>query len=85
MPEGAGHLYAQVISFDPPAGYGTRGFLRGGIVLEQWMNLQEDGDETILKSSTLCFGEISDEMAKGIRHHGDLANFEDSFRSYVER
>ena len=33
----------------------------------------------------VAFGEITDEMAEGIRYHGDLAKYEDHLRSWVEK
>lgn len=81
----AGHLYSNVTHWDPPRAMGTRGFLRPAILLEQWFVLESDGDETILKGSTITFGPITDEMAEGIRSHGDPKLFEDKLRAWVER
>lgn len=83
--DGLGILYGTVTYFDPPKAYGTRGHLKGGVLLEQWMQLQEEGDETIVKASTLCFGEISDEAEEGIRFHGDISRYEEALRNYVEK
>lgn len=83
--DGAGILYNTITYWDPPKTIGTRGHLNGGILLEQWMTLEADGDETVIKASTVTFGPITDEMAEGIRSHGDLSLFEDNLRAWVER
>lgn len=82
---GLGILYGTVTYFDPPKAYCTRGHLKGGILLEQWMQLDEQGNETVVKASTLCFGEISDEAEEGIRFHGDISKYEEALRNYVEK
>lgn len=82
---GLGILYGTVTYFDPPKAYCTRGHLKGGVLLEQWMQLEEEGDETIVRASTLCFGEISDEAEEGIRFHGDISKYEKALRNYVEK
>lgn len=81
----AGHLYGTVYHYDPPRAYCTRGYLHGGITLEQWATLEADGDQTILKQSTVTFGAITEEMAEQIRRHGDLGKFEHALRAWVER
>ncbi len=83
--DGAGILYNTITYWDPPKTIGTRGFLQPAIVLEQWMTLEADGDETVIKASTVTFGPITDEMAEGIKTHGDLSLFEDNLRAWVER
>lgn len=79
-----GVMYGNITYFDPPRTYATRGGLSGGIMLEQWMSLEEDGEFTIVKGTTTCLGEISDEMEEQIRMHGSLKNYEEAFRAYVE-
>jgi DNA-binding transcriptional ArsR family regulator len=83
--DGAGILYSHVTYWDPPHAIGLRGFLQPAIVLEQWMSLEADGDDTVLKHSTTTFGSITDEMAEGIRTHGELKQFESQLRAWVER
>lgn len=83
--DGLGVLYGTVTYFDPPKTFCTRGHLRGGVLLEEWMHLEEDEDQTLVKHSTLCFGEISDEAEQAIRFHGDLSRYEEALRNYVER
>ena len=81
---GAGKLYGHVTYFDPPKTYSTIGHLGGGILLEQWIAVEADGDESILKAATTCFGEITDEMETQIRTHGSLDEYEKEFRAYLE-
>jgi DNA-binding transcriptional ArsR family regulator len=81
---GGGKLYGHISYFDPPKAYATVGHLGGGILLEQTFSLEPEGDESVLKSSTICFGEITDEMEEQIRIHGSLDQYEKEFRAYVE-
>jgi len=83
--DGAGILYSHVTYWDPPRAIGLRGFLQPAIVLEQWMSLEADGEDTVLKHSTTTFGSITDEMAEGIRTHGELQQFESQLRAWIER
>lgn len=83
--DGAGHLYNTILHWDPPHVLGTRGFLQGAITLEQWMELVADGDATVVKATTITFGAITDEMAEGIRTHGDMTLFEGPLRAWIER
>lgn len=83
--DGAGYLYNTVVHWDPPKVIGTRGFLQGAITLEQWMQLDPEGDGTVLRSTTTTFGAISDEMAEGIRVHGDMSRFADALCGWIER
>ena len=80
----SGYLYGTVVHHDPPQMLGTRGHLRGGITLEQWVALEAVGDETILRYDMTTFGPIDDEMAEAIRYHGDLSRYEDALRGWVE-
>jgi DNA-binding transcriptional ArsR family regulator len=82
--DGAGTLYSTVNYYDPCRAYCTRGHLKGGITLEQWATLTPDGDETVLSYEMTAFGPITDEMAEGIRFHGDLSRYEDALRDYCE-
>lgn len=83
--DGAGHYYSTVIHWDPPKAFGSRGILTGAITLEQWMSLEADGDQTVLKASTITFGPISEEMAEQIRFHGDLSKYSEQLKGWVER
>ena len=82
--DGMGKLYGVVTYYDPPKAACLQGHLGGGISLEQWVRVEPDGDGSILKGSTVCFGEISDEQEQGIRSHGDLSATETFLREYVE-
>ena len=81
----AGFMYSTVVYWDPPKAMCTRGFLSPAVTLEQWLILEADGEGTLLKHSTTTFGPITDEMAEGIRTHGNLSLFEDRLRAWVER
>jgi uncharacterized protein YndB with AHSA1/START domain len=83
--DGAGIQYNTITYWDPPVAIGMRGFLQPAITLEQWMTLETDGDGTLLKHRTITFGAITDEMAEGIRTHGDLSLHADSLRAWIER
>jgi uncharacterized protein YndB with AHSA1/START domain len=83
--DGAGVMYNTITYWDEPHVIGTRGFLQPAITLEQWMILEEDGEDTVLKATTITFGPITDEMAVGIRTHGDLGLHADSLRAWVEK
>ncbi len=82
--DGMGKLYGVVTYYDPPKTSCLQGHLRGGISLEQWVMVEPDGDGSILKTSTVCFGEISDEAEQGIRSHADLSGVEKVLRDYLE-
>ena len=83
--EGAGHLYGTVAHYDPPAAVMIRGRLADGILLEQGARFTGDGDSTMVKCRMVAFGEITEDMAQGIRQHGDMAHYEDHLRSWVEK
>jgi DNA-binding transcriptional ArsR family regulator len=82
--DGAGKLYGHITYFDPQKAYITEGHLGGGILLEQRITLEADGDETIVRASTLCFGEITDDMEEQIKIHGSVDRYEKEFRAYLE-
>lgn len=81
---GDGHLHGTITHFDRNKTYAMVGQLGGGISIEQWIRIEEDGEETLVKGTTICFGEISDEMEEQIRIHGDLTKYEQQFTAFVE-
>lgn len=81
---GRGKLYGIISYYDPPRSYVILGNLGDAISMEQRYTLESEGDETTLKASVICFGEISEEMEKQIRFHGSLDEYEEAFRKYVE-
>ena len=83
--DGAGHLYGTVSHYDPPSAVTIRSRLADGIVLDQGAHFVADGSSTVIKYRMVAFGEITDEMAEGIRMHGDLSRYEDHLRSWVEK
>ena len=82
--DGNGTLYSTVTYFDKPKALCLRGSLKGAIHLEQWAILTEDGEETVLKHSTVAYGAISDDDAAGIRSHGELTQVASQLRAWVE-
>jgi len=82
--DGAGHLYGQVTTYDPPRSVTMRTRLHLGTVMDSQFEIEADGDTSILRSERVVIGPISDEEAEGIRFHGDLARFADAIRSVVE-
>lgn len=83
--DGAGHLYGQVIGWDPPHSFMTRGRLHAGTILDSSYRLEVDGDAVVLKASKVAVGPMTDEQAAGIGYYGDLARFEDALRKVVEQ
>lgn len=80
----SGKLYGVIGYYDPPNAFSMLGTLGGGISIEQWTVLEADGEETVMKGTTVCFGEITDEMEEQIQIHGNLKNYEEQFKAYVE-
>lgn len=83
--DGAGHLYGTVSHYNPPAAISIRSRLDGGILLEHHTQFVAEGEATVIKDRMVTFGEITDEMAEGIRFHGDLSKYEDHLRSWIEK
>jgi DNA-binding transcriptional ArsR family regulator len=81
---GAGYLYGEVTSFDPPRSYSTRGRIMPGTILDTSYELEAAGDETVLKVSKVAVGPMTEEEAAGVRTYGDLANFEADLRRVIE-
>ena len=82
--DGRGHLYAQLVEFDPPLHWMTRGRLHAGTILDTTYDLEADGDHTILRTSKTAIGPMTNDEAAGIRRYGDLALFEAALRSAIE-
>lgn len=82
--DGRGAMYGTLTYYDPPTSYCLRGHLKDGVSLENWIALREEGDHTILSSTMVAFGEITDEQEQGIRFHGSLENYSDQLKAYVE-
>ena len=82
--EGRGHLYGHITEYDPPAALAYRGRLEMGTILDTEYALEEEGAETLLKVSKVAVGPITEEQARGIHRYGDIKNFEDALRKFVE-
>lgn len=82
---GAGHLYGQVTVFDPPRAWATRGRIMPGSTLDTAYEVQEAGDESILRVSKVAVGPMTEDEAAAIRTFGDLSRFEEALRRVVER
>jgi uncharacterized protein YndB with AHSA1/START domain len=82
--DGRGHKYGEVVEFDPPLAFATRGRLGPGTILDTFYELEADGPETILRVSKIAAGPITAEEAEGIHRYGDIANFEDALRQAIE-
>lgn len=81
---GLGHLYGQVTAWDPPRRFATRGPLMPGTILDSEYALEQVGDETVLRTSKVAVGPMTDEEARGVQVFGDLARFEEALRKVVE-
>ena len=82
--DGRGHLYGHITEYDPPAALAYRGRLDMGTILDTEYALEEDGSQTILRVSKVAVGPITEEQARGIHRYGDIRNFEDALREFVE-
>lgn len=82
--EGRGHLYGHVTEYDPPFALAYRGRLEMGTILDTEYAIEQDGDECVLKVSKVAVGPITEAQAAGISRYGDIRNFEDALRRFVE-
>jgi DNA-binding transcriptional ArsR family regulator/uncharacterized protein YndB with AHSA1/START domain len=82
--DGRGHMYGQVTAYDPPFALAYRGRLDMGTILDTELALEQEGDETILKVSKVAVGPINEAQAAGISRYGDLMNFEEALRKFIE-
>lgn len=82
--DGRGHMYGQVTEYDPPFALAYRGRLDMGTILDTEFAIEQDGDYTVLKVSKVAVGPIDEAQAAGIHRYGDLMNFEEALRKFVE-
>jgi len=82
--DGAGHFYGTVLEWDPPRRYAVRSRLHAGTIMDTATTIEPTDGGSVLRSSKVIVGPISDEQERGIRFHGDLARFEDAIRAVVE-
>jgi uncharacterized protein YndB with AHSA1/START domain/DNA-binding transcriptional ArsR family regulator len=83
--DGRGHLYGQVTEWDPPHRYAVRSRLHPGTIMDTLMTIEASGDGSVLRSSRVVVGPMTDEQAAGIEAFGDLQRFEADIRRVVER
>ena len=82
--DGAGYLYGHVTVWDPPRGVAFRGRIMPGSILDTEYELEQDGDDTILRVSKVAVGPMTDEEAAGVRTFGDVSRFESALRAVIE-
>lgn len=82
--EGAGHLYGTVLEWDPPKRVTVRSRLHAGTIMDTTNTVEATDGGSVLRSSRVIVGPMTDEQEAGIRFHGDLARFEDALRKVIE-
>ena len=82
--DGAGHLYGQVVAYDPPHRFATRGRIMPGSILDADYKITTDGDEVVLRSTKVAVGPMTDDEATSISTYGDLTPFAEAIREIVE-
>lgn len=82
--DGNGHLYGQVVAWDPPGAWATRGRIMPGTILDTEYSLEEADGESVLRVAKVAVGPMTEEEAAGVRRFGDIANFEDALRRFIE-
>lgn len=82
--DGRGHLYGHVTEWDPPHRYAVRSRLHPGTIMDTLITVEASGEESVLRSSRVVVGPMTDEEASGIRTFGDLQRFADAIRGVVE-
>ena len=81
--DGRGYLYGHVTQWDPPRSYSVRSRLHPGTVMDTLATIEAVEGGSVLRSSRVIVGPISDEQAAGIKFHGDLARFQEAIRAVV--
>jgi DNA-binding transcriptional ArsR family regulator len=82
--EGRGYLYGEVVVYDPPRRYATRGRVMPGTILDSEYVIEPDGEGSVLRASKVAVGPMTEDEAASIHRFGDLAMFEDELRRVVE-
>ncbi len=83
--DGRGHVYGQVLEWDPPRRQVVRSRLMPGTVFDTVTTVEPDAAGSVLRQSKVIVGPLSDEDVEGIAFHGDLARYEDALRAVIER
>ena len=82
--QGAGHVYGSVVECERPRLMVVRGRLDMGSILDTQYEIEQDGDESVLRVSKVAVGPFTEEEAAGIHRYGNLSNFEDALRRVIE-
>jgi len=82
--DGAGYYYGIVTEWDPPRTYSVRSKLHPGTIMDTQATIERVDGGSVLRSSRVIVGPITDEQERGIRTHGDMSRFEDAIRAVVE-
>jgi DNA-binding transcriptional ArsR family regulator len=82
--DGAGHLYGQVIAYDPPLRWATRGRVMSGTILDTEYEIEPIGGDAVLKIAKVAVGPMTEEEAASIATYGDVSRFEGAIRAVVE-
>ena len=82
--DGAGHVYGQVVEYERPRHMAVRGRLDMGTILDTEYNIEQDGDEVVLRVSKVAVGPFTEEQTAGIQRYGDVTNFEEALRRVIE-
>lgn len=82
--DGAGLIYGIIQEWDPPRKVTTRAWLGLGVSLDTSTTVEPDGDGAVLRVSKVAVGPLTDEEAKGISTYGDLRQFEQPLRQWIE-
>lgn len=83
--DGFGHVYGLIQAWDPPRSMTTREWLGLGVSLDTTTTVEVDGDESILRVTKVAVGPLTDEEVMGISTYGNLENFEEPLRAWIER
>jgi DNA-binding transcriptional ArsR family regulator len=71
--DGSGHLYGQVIVYDPPVRWATRGRVYPGTILDTSYELTEETGGVRVRVTKLAVGPMTEEEAAGIAEYGDFS------------
>lgn len=81
----AGHLYGIVQQWDPPRLLTVRGWLHLGVTLDSTFAVAEADGVSTLTVDRVAVGPMTAADEAAVRAHGDLANFEEPLRAWLER
>jgi DNA-binding transcriptional ArsR family regulator len=73
--DGRGHLYGEVIVYDPPLRWATRGRVMPGTILDTDYQLREEAGAVVVSVTKVATGPMTAEEAAGIARFGDLTGY----------